>query len=370
MTLSTTAHPFGGGIPYPWDRAEAQALFDALSRDVTDPGEIDQAARTFAPQAARLNLQLAVAELWRTTLLDISLADQLVQFCTRLAEDESRLLLSRAARAVLDARPAVERRLGRNGRLVVDREELRAYLSELALEDSPVKVVLVRGRPHTGKSWSRHLFEQAARDRGAKPVYLRAGMVATVKQVLIKIYSELGAAQRLPDVDTTLAAGYQDICLLLPGVAEQAGRPMWIAMDDLGPDADGQPQLDPEIRKFFDQFALTLEDPSASRWFRLLLIHYPDGQEVPARWGDDVWKEDRTRPEVVTEAHVAEVLLEWGAERDQRQHEDEIVAVSQQVISRADAALAPEDPRSQHPRLRRIHDELQAELDRLGGASP
>jgi hypothetical protein len=195
-------------------------------------------------------------------------------------------------------------------------------------------------------------------------------MVVTVKQVILKIYSELGAAQQLPDVDTTLAAGYQDICLLLPGLAERAGRPLWVAMDDLGPDADGQPQLDSEIRKFFDQFALTLEDPSASRWFRLLLIHYPDDLEVPAKWGDDVWKEDRTWPERVSDVHVADVLREWRTEHDRTLLDDEITALAQQVVARADAALPEQDPRSGQPRLRRIHDEVRAELTRLAGGNP
>jgi hypothetical protein len=369
VTAGTLPHPFGGGIPFPWARPEAQALYDTLSRDVTVSSEIDMLAKTFAPGAAALNLGQLPGELWRLALTSISLADGLLALCARLAANQNRLAVAAAAQAVLDARAGAQRRLGRDGRLVVDRDELRAYLGELALEGSTVKVLLVRGDPHTGKSWSRHLFERTARDRGAKPVYLRSGMVATAAEVVLKLFSALGAAERIPKVDTMPDAWFRQVCLVLPGEAERFGQPLWIAVDDLGTAPDGTPLMDRQIRDFFDQMALTLDDSSTHQWFRLLLIHYPDG-EVPTRWAQDIWKEDRTQPEHVTAEHVADVLREWRADHARTLLDDEIVTASQQVIARADAPLPPLDPRAQLPRLRRIHDEVQAELARLAGGNP
>ena len=366
MTVGTTPHPFGGGIPFPWARPEARALYDLLKRDVTMPGEIQRLLSSFAPGAERLNPNLPLGEMWDVTLSSISLADGLLALCGSLAANQNLLAVAAAAQAVLNARAAAERRLGGDGRLVVDRDELRAYLGELSLEGSMVKVLLVRGDPHTGKSWSRHLFERTAQDRGAKPVYFRSGMVATPAEVVLKLFSALGAADRIPKVDTTPDAWFRQVCLVLPGEAERFGQPLWIAVDDLGVAADGTPLMDSEIRAFFDQLALTLEDPSTHHWFRLLLIHYPD-VEVPTRWAQDIWKEDRTRPEHVTAQHVADVLREWRADHARTLLDDEIITVSQQVIARADAPLLPEDPRAGFPRLRRIHDEVQTELALLAG---
>jgi hypothetical protein len=368
LTDRASPHPFQGGMPYPWDRPEARALYDALSRDLTVPGQIDMLAKSFAPAAPALNLNQPPAELWRLALTSISLADGLLALCERLAGEANLVEVPRAARAVLDARPAVERRLGRDERLVVDRDELRTHLWELPLEGSMVKVLLVRGDPRTGKTWSRHLFERAAKDRGADVVYLRSGMVATVREVVVKLFSTLSAVERITPSDTTDPAWFRQVCFRLPMVAEERGRPLWIAVDDLGTGPDGStPLMDPDIRSFFEQLALNLEDPSTSRWFRLLLIHYPD-VEVPTKWAQDVWKEDRTRSEDVTAQHVADVLREWRSDHARTLLDDQITTVSQEVIARADA-LAPDDPRARHPRLRRIHDEVQAELAKLAGGS-
>jgi hypothetical protein len=364
---AASPHPFQGGIPYPWDRQEARELYVALSRDLTAPGQIDMIARTFAPAAPALNQNQPPPELWRLALTSIALADGLVALCKYLAKRAELVAVATAAQAVLDAPAAVKRRLGRDHRLVVDRDELRTHLLELSLEESMVKVLLVRGNPDSGKTWSRHLFERAANDRGAEVVYLRSGMIVTVGEVVDKLFSTLGALNLIPPRDTTDPAWFRQVCLRLPAAAAGRGRPLWIAVDDLGTGPDGNtPLMDPDIRSFFDQLALNLEDPSASRWFRLLLIHYPD-VEAPTRWAQDLWKEDRTRPEDVTAEHVADVLQEWRSDHNRTLLDDQIMILSQEIIARADAQLAPDDPRARHSRLRRIHDEVQAELAKLGG---
>ena len=106
------------------------------------------------------------------------------------------------AQAMLDARPAVERRMA-GERLVVDREALpQAPRSSSPSDGAPIKVLLVRGGPRTGKTWSRHLFERAARDRGADVVYLRGAMVPTVEAVVEKLFEvralRLGSPRATP----------------------------------------------------------------------------------------------------------------------------------------------------------------------------
>jgi len=360
-------HPFQGGIPYPWDRPEAKALHEALSQAVREPGRIDMMARAAAPAVPALNLGWSPGRLWQQALEDICLGDRLLVLCENLAAEQGLVAVARAARVVLDARPAVERRLGVDERLVVDRETFGTHLAELSLDGAMVKVLLVRGQPRTGKTWSRHLFERAARDRGADVVYLRGLIVPTVRDVVQKLFEVLDAPDNIPPSDTTDAAWFRLVCYRLPAVAARRRRPLWIAMDDLGLGPDGvTPLIDSDIRAFFDQLALTLEDPSTNRWIRLLLIHYPD-VDVPTRWSEDVWKEDRTRPEDVTAEHVAEVLREWREDHGLTLLDDQITARARAVIDRADAPLPPHDARARQPRLRRIHDEVRAELASLAG---
>jgi hypothetical protein len=358
-------HPFQGGIPYPWNRPEARALYDLLSRDITTPGQIILLMQSHASNPPALNPMLSPAELWRQALDTVSLADGLLNLCRQLAGDDSLVAVSRAARAMLEARPAVQRRVGRDRRLVVGRNDLRSYLAELSTEGSTVKVLLVRGDPQTGKSWSRHLFERAAEDRGADVVYLDSGIVATVREVVDKLFTTLQAWDKVPPTDTTDFAWFRTVCNRMPALAELRSRSLWIAVDNLGTGPDGvTPLMDMEILQFFQQFVRHFSDPSTRRWFRLLLIHYPD-DDVPTRWDQDVWKEDHTRPEAVTNEDVAEVLREWGSDHDRTLLDDEIDRASKEVIARADAVLPAENPRSSLPRLRRIHDEVGDELARL-----
>jgi hypothetical protein len=364
LTEIVGLHPFAGGLPYPWERPEAIALYDALSRDVTTNNEIVMLVQAAAPGAPALNLGQPPGAIWREALVTVSLAGGLLDLCRRLADDGGRVALARAAQAMLDAKPAVRRRMGEGGRLVVDRDQLRGYVEELALEGSLVKVLLVRGDPRSGKSWSRLLFERAARDRGAEVVYLRRGMAPTVGLAVRKLFAVLGVPEPVAEGDTTDGAWFQEVCIQLLLAARSQQRRLWIAVDDLGYGPDGASLMDDDIRAFFQQLALNLEDPATHQWFRLLLINYPDG-EVPTGWDDNVWKEDRTRPAEITADHVAEVLREWLADHGLTLLDDHLVARAEAVVARADEPVPAGDPRELHPRVRRIHDEVKIELAEL-----
>lgn len=362
------SHPFAGGISYPWARPETSRLYKVLTWDVPNGTRIDLLFKRAVPELPPLNLQQAPGALWKEALEQIAAAGALLTLCRVLLEEPGLPRVREAAQAVLDAKSAVEKRISRDGRLTVNRAMLRRQLTHLSLQEGAVKVLLVRGGPKTGKTWSRHLFERVAQDRGADVTYIFNGTVGSVVSVVDKLFSTLQASDRIPPQDTSANAWYQQICNRLPEVAARRGRPLWIAVDDLGPGPDGiTPLLDPEIRNFFEQFVMHLLDPAVHQWFRLMLIHYPDGP-VPTKWERELWEEDRTNPDDLKAEDVAEVLREWAADTGKQLLDMEVLALAADVIARAGASL-PGQPEGEMVRLHCIHDELTATLEVLGGQS-
>ena len=362
-------HPFEGGMRYPWSRPEADQLHKLLASDVTSVARIDLLFKRTVPELPTLNLQQAPGALWKDALEQIATAGALLRLCTILRDEPGLPRVQEAAEAMLAVQPEVEKRISHDGRITVNRAVLRQRLGHLTLQDGAVKVLLVRGAPKTGKTWSRHLFERVAREQGAEVTYICNGTVGTVADVVDKLFSTLEASDRIPPQHTTIDAWYKQVCNRLPEVAARRGRPLWIAIDDLGPGTDGvTPLMDKEIRDFFDQFVLHLVDPAVHRWFRLMLIHYPDGQ-VPTKWESELWEEDRTYRDDVKQEDVAEVLREWRADHGKRMTDDEVVTLAAEVIKHADAPLPGGGPAGDVVRLRRIHDALRTALQGLGGRS-
>jgi hypothetical protein len=342
-----TVFPFAWPGPYPYHRSEGQLLSDVLIRDVRVPADIDMLVRSAAASMPTLNLTRLISEIWREGLDAVALAGALAPFCQRLTTLDGFPAVQEAARAMLAARPAVERHI-HGGRVVVDRAELRAAIGLLGDQSDgfeSIKVLLVRGGPRSGKSWSRHLFEQAARDHGAMITYLDQGAVATVDEVIRYLFELLDSKDRIPVITSTPDAWYRDVVTALRGAAVERQTTLWIAVDGLGPGEDGvTPLLDPSIREFFDMFALRLVDPAISQWFRLMLIHYPDGR-VPTRWDSDLWREDRTDRDKVDAEAVADVLRERLADRDEQAADETVKSWAEQVV--AAAAGAPGEDRLQ-----------------------
>ena len=52
------------------------------------------------------------------------------------------------------------------------------------------------------------------------------------------------------------------------------------------------------------------EHPAFRQWFRLMLIHYPEGP-VPTKWASEFWVEERTSAEDIKQEHVVTLLQEW-----------------------------------------------------------
>lgn len=358
-------NPFAGPMAYPWKRSEAQALYAILIRDIRQIAEIERLFKAAGGDAAYLNTNQAANQVWTGALDLLAPAGFILDLCRQLLADHSDLPdVVAAAQAMLDAQPAVQKRIASDGRITVDRAPLRNLLSDLSLEEPPFKVVLVRGEPQSGKTWSRYLFERAAKDRGAEVVFLDRATVGTVHEVVRKLFAVFGATDQIPAVhDSTGPAWYRAVCNELAGVAtkREPPRQLWIAADDLGFHPDGKISLmDPEIRDFFDQFVLHLLDPQTYKWFRLMLIHYPDAE--PSTWiKDGLWEQDLVPGARLCKDDVAEVIREWRQDRGKTMLDETVNSLASSVIAFADSPPAG----NSKPWLALMYEALKRELDKM-----
>jgi hypothetical protein len=364
-------HPFFDAVRYPVDRPEARFLHRVLLDAVLDPRQINNIYQECDPDLPPLTLNQSPDLIWWDALQNLTVQGALRQLLSKIQQRfKSNNTIKNAIREIENAQPASEQQIISHGRLMLDRVTLRQQLNLMGAEIAPLKVLLVRGDAGSGKTYSSHLFELAARDNGAISVYLCDGMVVTVDDVIQQLFSALEALERIPPRDTTTEAWYRIVCVKLQEEASKKNRPVWITVDDLGPTEDGAPLLDPEIRKFCDQFALNMVNPFFRKWFRLMLIHYPDGS-VPTRWRRDFWSEDRTNERDVQQPHVVELLRSWSVAHDHKIIEDELTSLAAEVVAKADAPVAPSmGASSSLPRLQRIHDALTEMLRDLERRAP
>ncbi|MDX8148791.1 hypothetical protein SK854_42210 [Lentzea sp. BCCO 10_0061] len=351
---------------YLWDREEAQHVHIALYQGVSKADDIDLLYKMVSADLPQLALEGRTPyAIWKDALENIAAHGLLRQLIAL-----PRVQAMPAARDAADAMLAADIEIGartvlHDGQIVLDRVRLDRLLSDLGPDLSPTKVILVRGAPESGKTHSRHRFERMARTWGADPVYLFDGLVATVDDVVKKLFAVLRTVDDVPPRgDSTMDAWFRDVCFKMQELAAARGRPLWIAVDDLGVAADGTPLLDQEIRRFFDQFALNLVDSSFSAWFRLMLIHYPEGP-VPTKWEQDLWHEERTDEADVRQEHVADLIRSWSAARSRKVLEEEVLELAGQVIETAEAR-----PPGNGCRLRHIKNALEATLRNLEGSRP
>ncbi|HEY2668742.1 MAG TPA: hypothetical protein VGJ07_00030 [Rugosimonospora sp.] len=361
-------HPFFDRPTYPLHRPDARDLLRILVTILPDKHDIVHyyqcAADGLKPLTdARADL------MWEEALRHLAAAHALESLFDVLLSQRWHPQVLEAIERVRNARPGVDRLVGEDddpGVVILDRADLRQQIRRLTPANAPLKVIVVRGDPLTGKSHGRHLFELAAQDQGAQPVYLCAGMVATVDEVLGELFGAFGATSEIPPPDTTGSAYYRQVWLRLREIAEQRNRPLWVAVDDLGVDPDGAPLLDAEIRELFDQLVVTFPNPPYRTWFRLMLIHYPEGR-LPTRWRREVWAEERPSAEDVRAEHVADVLRSWSVRHGRAVVDEEINALAADIVARADKV--PEDEGDQPSRLQRIHDLVSEALESLVGVA-
>lgn len=364
-------HPIFDRSSYPWDRPEASALRDRLVAAMPDQKEVATVYQQAGGQPGALNTGQAPAGLWNEALNLLAQAGALRKLCQQTLPSVTRLQgnsdLHDAIAAVLGARPAVAATII-TGEPVLDRQRLRLMVASLQ-SGSAARVLVVRGERHSGKSHGRHIFLSAAADCGAEAVYLYEPLVVNVEQAIRRLFRAFGAETRIPPRDTTQAAWYEAVCGALHDVAQGCGRQLWVAVDDLGvADDEGTPLLDPEIASFCNQFVLELGNPSFGRWFRLMLIHYPE-PPLPTRWLRDIWLEDRTTADDVQQEHVEEYLRELAAGDGTNLPSTDTMAA--ELMAAVDAPASAADG----PRLQRIYDKLvetreKMEQGRLENGAP
>lgn len=356
-------HPILRPGPYPFWRDEANLLHRRLFERFADPQVIARLYASCAENLRPLNLGQGPDLVWQQALEELARADLLGRLIEVVTAEGPLGVLAEAIERVRTAPPLVSTRVVTSDVLVLDREPLRDQLGRLGPDANPAKVVLVRGLPKSGKSHGRYLFELAAHDQGADALYLSFGMVTTVEEAVLWLFGNLGAGDdAIPPGDSTTSAWYLKVSLALVRRVRERGKPVWIAVDDLGLAPDGGPLMDEKIKKFFDHLAVQLLNPASRRWLRLMLIHYPD-DAPPTGWQQDLWCEERTDEASIGEEDVVTLIRNWASGRSQaRMTDDHLRDIATNVLAAAATAAAGPEPQ---PRLPALHAALVAKLRAL-----
>jgi hypothetical protein len=352
-------HPFFDALVYPWARPDANTLHVALYSVIRPETEItlvyNRSGGTL-PRSPGLAAHLA----WTEVLDRLTAGRRLQALCDTVLAETAWSAAHPAIRAVLTAVDAVDTPLLASEHVFLDRKPLRAELKKLATDGSPARVLLVRGPSGSGKSWTQLLVADVARSLGAESVYLVPGVVSTVDEVVDNLFSTLGNMNAIPPRLETDDAWYRKVCVKLQELGQQKKVVTWVVVDDLGDYPQG-PRLDLEIRRFFEQFALQTASPAFARWFRLVLLDYPDGS-VPTKW-KNFWVEDRPSETHVNEAPLKEYLLHWATRANKQLGEEKATEFAKDIMAKVATPLPPDEPAP--PLLRRIHDEVDGVLKSL-----
>lgn len=351
-------HPFFDVAQYPFQRQEASEFHRALWQSIAVPARIDLIYKQCGDNLPPLALGQAPDVIWKEALQALAAARLIRRLCEVL-RSESGAALEDVIRVIEAARDLLDERVLAGDRIFVDRKNLRDELEKLCGPTASHGVLLVRGGPSSGKSWTKYFIEDLSRGLGARCVYLFEGLIGSVDDVLNQLFAALGNLAAKPTQVESEAAYYIRACLKLQEVADERQREVWVVVDDLGVGSEG-PRLDLKIRQFFEQFALSMANPVFARWFRLILLDYPDGP-VPTRW-KDVWVEDRPTDADVDQAALVEFLEQWIARKRRQLPEAERLQLVADIIGKVDAAPTTGEVR---PRLVRLHDTLSAALKRL-----
>jgi len=355
-------HPIFGALSYPMYRPEAEDLYVLLYQVYPDPTEINNKYNRCGPGLPPLNLGQAPDKIWTEALNHLAARALLQVFCTKVQGEQLAPQLKEALDRVFNAEPSVDKNFFSEYVMVLNRVTLRSYLRMLENDASPMKVVLIRGGVKTGKSHCSYLFDHVAKDNGGKSVYIGDGMVGTLNEVIDLLFVALEKQTPVQQGLTTGDAFYRAVCLSLLLKVKEAKCVLWIAVDDLGNGEDGAPRLDPEIRKFFDQFVLQMANPDFRKWFRLMLIHYPEGP-VPSKWRSEHWEEIVTQATDIQQGDIEEAIRKWCKMKDLNTPEDEISKKAERILAVSDAPPPAGEPAV--PRLRRINDEVNKAIRNL-----
>lgn len=364
------AHPFFDAVAYPWHRADADEFHKALWKSVPLPDRIDVLYKRCGAGLAPLPLTLAPDLIWKNALQQLTAAHKLRDFCDIVGQEKALEGIVPIVQNVIAAETAVYQvvlKRGLNGeRAFLNRRSLRAGLERISPGDSTVGVLLVRGEPRSGRTWTCHLVESIAAELGEGPVLsIYDGNVIDVNSTLRKVFGALNKTKEaIPKQNTSPNAWYLECLQTLQEIAAERANSrksrLWIVVDDLGETESG-PKLDGEIRHFFDQFVLQMGDATFSQYFRLVLIEYPRGP-VPTKWKKGFWLEDDTQSCPPKAEDVADFLLQWGQYSNKALPAEEAGRLSAHILAKAKAAGAAA---FQPTDWERVHSELLTVLKGL-----
>jgi hypothetical protein len=349
-------HPFFDVARYPWGRTDAQALHRSLYENARDFNRIDLLYRQ---EGCRVPLTQGRPPdtAWAEVLDNLSTAGLLKSFCQRVMANAALAAVHDAVRAVLDVPDTTEQVFLEGQVVFLDRKRLRLELTKLG-QQTGYGVLLVRGPSGSGKSWTQRLVTMVAADGGASSIYLFEGIVSTVDEVVEQLFALLGNSDAVPPRLGTEDAWFRKVCLKLQELAQARKEVLWVIADDLGDYPEG-PRLDNAIRRFFEQFGLTMANPAFARWFRLVLLDYPDGA-VPTKW-KNFWCEDRPDENDVDHAVIKDFLMKWATIRQKNLGAEKAAELAAEILTKAGSPTAPAGMR----RLDLIHSELNGVLERL-----
>jgi hypothetical protein len=349
-------HPFFDARRFPWDRKEAISFHREVSKVFTTFAAINLKYQQCSPDLPSLPQGGQTTEaLWQAVLDCVTPARQLERLLDIVENDRLATNLKSFILSIRNAEDPLLVSFIADTHILLDRAKLRDRIGKLASPGTQNRVLLVRGEAGSGKSWTRLLIEQVADIYGDGCLYLYDGQVATVDDVIEQLFAAFGSREIPPRVESE-DAYYRKVCVVLQERAPAHQRRWWIVADDIGPGAEG-PRLDPQIKRFFDHFALAIANPALGRWFRLVLLGYPEG-ETPTKWRREVWFEDRTSCRDVDKAAVEDFLKRWEQACGRHLPDPDRTALAGKVIAAADDADAA--PGS---RMQRINDALQAVID-------
>jgi len=353
-------HPFFDGIAYPWKREDARAFHRALYTAVSNSGDIEEFFKAAGPGLSPLTQGIPPDRIWREALDKLVSGQRLADLCTLLLADADIAAIHDQVRAIQNARDPIEEVVLSGEQIFVNRQQLRDKLQLLASSETR-RVLLVRGGAKSGKSWTAHMTAELARTMGEQCIYLFEGLIYTIDDVLDQLFTTLGDPKGVPDRLETEDAWFRKICPRLQALSAKNEQVSWLVIDDLG-------GLDSLIRKFVDQIVLSMANPSFAKWFRVVLIDYPDaqpgtaGRGVPTKWRD-VWDEDRPDVMHVDTTALETFILRWAARKKKQIGQAEAQKLATEVIAAVDATVAATNPPP--PRLQSIHDTLLKTLKRL-----
>lgn len=350
-------HPFFDATAYPWHRLEASALHRALYLGIRDPKVVDTIHHGCGSELLPLNLSQGPGVLWKDVLESVTVARKLPVLFELLRPRSPEIAACIAAAEA--AENPVDEPVLPGDVLFFDRKDLRRTLETLPTTKGGV--LLVRGERGAGNTWTEQLVQCTAAALGHECIWIFRDQVATLEEALEVLFTNLGGS--ISDVPQRMESGeawFRRICSKLSEVAVRPPRgsnlTTWIVVDDLGEYENG-PRLDRQIRAFFEQFVVAMANPAVGRLFRLVLIDYPGGK-LPTRWKVKPF-EDRPRMADVRADAIEDFYARWARSHRRQMDAAAVKQLASEIIAAADANKGDDTPR-----LRKIHDALEAALTR------